>query len=169
MHYPHPFVSRAMDSIGNGRPLPHRSVPLSQLHAAGPADCGPSPGWAGHGGCDVTCDDFFGIDTGTTALNTTATITVNPQRRGRPYRLVVADQIENLWTLDNFRIGADNLLAIVGVTSWASFKSDAGATSCIRGLIVTPGTNVVLVTTNVTQANQRLICNVYMRPIDEPR
>jgi hypothetical protein len=108
----------------------------------------------------------YGFDSGAVAVAAAATavITVAPQRRHIPERLVVGAAVAANFVIADIRIGVDPVLATTGLISAASFLPDS-TVNAFKSVVCEVGTDVTVSVTNISAAGARFIGNIHGRPV----
>lgn len=106
-------------------------------------------------------DLMYGIDSGAAniAANATATVTVTPQKRHIPQRIVMSTNMANNFLVNDIRSGVEPILATVGAISAAVFIQDASVPP-FRSVIMEVGMDFSITVTNITGAAQRFTATV---------
>ena len=106
-------------------------------------------------------DVMYGVDSGAVniAAAATATLTVTPQKRHIPQRIVLSANVANNFVVTDLRSGVEPILATVGAISAAVFIQDA-TTPPFRSVVMEVGMDFSITVTNVTGAAQRFTCTV---------
>lgn len=109
-------------------------------------------------------DIYYGVDTGATNVNAgaTATITVSPQVRHIPRRLVLSANVANNFVINDIRVGVNPVFATTGAISAAIFIQDSSAPD-FRATVCDVGQDFSVQVTNITGAAQRFTATVLGR------
>ena len=103
---------------------------------------------------------MYGIDSTTTiAAGATATLTVTPQKRHVPQRIVMSAVVAGNFVCTDIRAGVEPILATVGAISCAVFIQDA-TTPPFRAVVMEVGMDFSITVSNVTGAAERFTCTV---------
>lgn len=105
-------------------------------------------------------DTIYGFDSGSTIANaTTATLTVAPQKRHTPTRVVTDSTTAAGFLMSDFRVGVEPLLATVGNISMAIFIENSTAPN-FRTVVCEVGMDVSIVVTNISGGALRFTATV---------
>jgi hypothetical protein len=106
-------------------------------------------------------DVMYGLDSGAAniAAGATATVTVTPQKRHVPQRIVMSANVANNFVVTDIRTGVEPILITVGAISAAIFIQDA-TTPPFRSVVSEVGMDFSITVTNITGANQRFTATV---------
>lgn len=138
-------------------------APGRALSQVGPAT--PSPGNAAAILDAMRGDDvYYGVDSGAVAIpvGATATITVAPQVRHIPRRLVLTSNVASNFLINDIRVGVNPVLATTGSISAAIFIQDSTAPD-FRATVCDVGQDFSVQVTNISGAPNRFTTTVLGR------
>lgn len=106
-------------------------------------------------------DTIYGIDSGAAGVGAgvTATLTVTPQKRHVPVRIVLGAATAAAFVITDIRAGVEPILSTVGAISAAIFIQDATAPN-FRSVVMEVGMDFSVTVTNITGANARFTVTV---------
>lgn len=107
-------------------------------------------------------DVMYGVDSGANniAAGATATLTVTPQKRHIPQRIVLSANVANTFVINDIRSGVEPILITVGAMSAAVFIQDASQTPPFRSVVMEVGMDFSIQVTNVTGSAARFTATV---------
>lgn len=107
-------------------------------------------------------DIMYGIDSAAVniAAAATATLTVTPQKRHIPQRIVLSAATAANFVVNDLRVGVEPVLATTGAISAAVFIQDASQTPPFRAVVCEVGMTVSIQVTNISGAAARFTCTV---------
>ena len=151
-------------------PCPTRGVPaqwpnMAPLSAAGRADAAQC----------VVCNaqihadslvTIYGVDSGAVLIPaaTTATVTVTPQKRHIPEKLVMSEAIASSFLITGIFAGVEPVLATTGAISAAIFVQDSTSAS-FKSVIMDVGMDFSVGVTNIAGAPARFTTTVVGKPV----
>lgn len=106
-------------------------------------------------------DLMYGIDSGAAniAAGATATLTVTPQKRHIPQKIVLSQTVANNFVVTDIRAGVEPILATVGAISAAVFIQDS-YTPPFRAVVMEVGMDFSITVTNTTGGAARFTATV---------
>lgn len=106
-------------------------------------------------------DVMYGIDSGAAniAAAATATLTVTPQKRHIPQKIVLSANVANNFVVADIRAGVEPILITVGAISAAVFIQDSTIPP-FRSVVMEVGMDFSITVTNVTGAAARFTATV---------
>ena len=109
-------------------------------------------------------DTIYGLDSGVAGVGAgvTATLTVTPQKRHIPVRIVMGGATAAAFVVTDIRAGVEPILSTVGAISAAIFIQDATAPN-FRSVVMEVGMDFSITVTNITGANVRFTATVVSR------
>lgn len=109
-------------------------------------------------------DLMYGLDSGAAGVGAglTATLTVTPQKKHIPQRIVLSAAVASNFVITDIRAGVEPILATVGAISAAVFIQDA-TTPPFRAVVMEVGMDFSITVTNVSAAIARFTCTVIGR------
>ena len=120
-------------------------------------------------GAQQHADDLsivYGVDSGAVliAVGATATITVTPQKRHIPEKLVLSEAIAGSFLINGIFAGVEPVLATTGAISAAIFVQDSTAGQ-FKSVIMDVGMDFSVQVTNISGAPARFTTTVVGKPI----
>ena len=109
---------------------------------------------------------IYGVDSGAALIPaaTTATVTVTPQKRHIPEKLVMSEAIASAFLITGIFAGVEPVLATTGPISAAIFVQDSTSAS-FKSVIMDVGMDFSVGVTNITGAGARFTTTVVGKPV----
>ncbi len=109
---------------------------------------------------------IYGVDSGATLIPaaTTATVTVTPQKRHIPEKLVMSEAIAASFLITGIFAGVEPVLATTGPISAAIFVQDSTSAS-FKSVIMDVGMDFSVGVTNIAGADARFTTTVVGKPV----
>ncbi len=109
---------------------------------------------------------IYGVDSGAVLIPnaTTATVTVTPQKRHIPEKLVMSEAIASSFLITGIFAGVEPVLATTGAISAAIFVQDSTSAS-FKSVIMDVGMDFSVGVTNISGADARFTTTVVGKPV----
>lgn len=109
---------------------------------------------------------IYGVDSGAVLIPaaTTATVTVTPQKRHIPEKLVMSEAIASAFLITGIFAGVEPVLATTGAISAAIFVQDSTSAS-FKSVIMDVGMDFSVGVTNISGAAARFTTTVVGKPV----
>lgn len=168
---PYPYAPSAVDASRAAQLTAMLRHPLGQWPNMPPLDPGATQDAASCTVCHAQthADDLvivYGVDSGVTLIpnGATATVTVTPQKRHIPERLVMSAAMAGNFLVTGIFAGVEPVLATTGPISAAIFVQDSTAQN-FKSVIMDVGMDFSVGVTNISGADARFTATVVGKPV----
>jgi hypothetical protein len=110
---------------------------------------------------------IYGVDSGVVPIDASAVITVTPQQRHIPERLVLDAAMAAGFVINSISAGIEPLLATTDPISAAIFAQDSTSAAAFRPVVMEVGKNFSVNVTNISSGPARFLATVVGRSVAE--